>query len=100
MRKPTRKVKAKVEVGGNLDQGRGHVEREEDSRSERSDQLDLGNDYLWKEKSEEISGFQTGLKRAQCSGLPWRPGGCSSGPQAGAGGRDSSSPPLPQIRKL
>lgn len=46
----------------------------EGNRHERSDQLDVGNSYLWTEKEENLNGFQIGLKIAQFqtlfSGLP------------------------------
>lgn len=46
----------------------------EGNRHERSDQLDVGNSYLWKEKEENLNGFQIELKIAQFqtlfSGLP------------------------------
>lgn len=50
------------------------VEGGEGNRHERSEQLDVGNSYLWKEKEENVHGFQIGLQIAQYrthfSGLP------------------------------
>lgn len=36
----------------------------EGNRYERSDHLDMGNNYEWEEKVEKINGLQIGLKRA------------------------------------